>query len=608
MNRAPSPALPDVPFYTLTWAVGEQYGGITMAALQRTASFAEITGRKMEFLTVDPLMDPKLRTRQLMKAGRISKLVVIRNMWDELRRMRGKDLRKLRGNVDSQLEVEASSLLNRSSKELLLDRTDDEGKTCGTDYFRRNGSVVVSNQRMIGDEGKLVQRLTLFSKRGKQLAQWSNLSELYFAWLDFVIKDRESILILDSPGVGSRMRFYERKNVVRAQVLHNYHLSDPLGAVDSSVSPRYKNIIVNSDRYEVIGTLTEDQRRDLGETQLNPGNLAVLSNMYQGEVVKDPQPRPKYAGVQLSRLTEQKRVDHTIQAVAKSSNATVDVYGFAYDEHDEQALHELIETLGVSDRVRLQGYDPMAREHFKEASFSLLPSLYEGQGLVLIESMAAGCIPIAYDIRYGPSSIIEHGVNGFLVPGGDVDGLAAAIDHVTSLDDETLMRIRRAGVDRAREYLPASMVPKWGEVLQGALDAKRNSTAFVASASVLEAKSTAEGLRIVVEIESGGVLPDWAAIAWKSRAHDLYGRVAAEICSRDGRVFVESFIPAGRLLGMQANIFDFYVDSRFLGTLKRMRITVPVDSVLEVTDALEPYATISSNLSVKAHAQADAKI
>ncbi|MCU4297615.1 glycosyltransferase [Brevibacterium permense] len=608
MNRTPSPALPDLPFYTLTWAVGEQYGGITMAALQRTFSFAEITGRKMEFLTVDPLMDPKLRRQQLMKAGRISKLVVIRNMWDELRKMRGKDLRKLRGNVDAQLEVDTSSLLNRSSKELLLDRTDDDGKTCGTDYFRCNGTVVVSNQRMIGNDGKRVQRFTLFSKRGKQLAQWSNLSELYFAWLDFVIKDRESVLILDSPGIGSRMRFYERKNVVRAQVLHNYHLADPIGAIDSSISPRYKNIIVNSDRYEVIGVLTEDQRRDLDTTQLNPGNLAVLSNMYQGEVVEDPQPRPKYAGVQLSRLTAQKRIDHTIRAVATSNNATVDIYGFAYDERDEQKLHKLIESLGVSDRVRLQGYDSMAREHFKEASFSLLPSLYEGQGLVLIESMAAGCIPIAYDIRYGPSSIIDHGVNGFLVPGGDVDALAATIDHVTSLDDETLIRMRRAGVARAREYLPTSMVPKWGDVLRGALNAKRNSTEHVATASALEAKSTAEGLRIVAEIEDGDVLPDWAAIAWKSRTHDLYGRVAAAISSQDGRVSVESFIPSDRLLSLQANIFDFYVDARFLGKLTRMRITVPVDSVLEVSDALAPYATISSNLSVKAHAQEDAKL
>ena len=33
---------------------------------------------------------------------------------------------------------------------------------------------------------------------------------------------------------------------------------------------------------------------------------------------------------------------------------------------------------------------------------------------MLVESMASGCIPIAYDIDYGPSDIITDGVDGFL--------------------------------------------------------------------------------------------------------------------------------------------------------------------------------------------------
>ncbi|WP_200914854.1 glycosyltransferase [Arthrobacter sp. Leaf234] len=41
------------------------------------------------------------------------------------------------------------------------------------------------------------------------------------------------------------------------------------------------------------------------------------------------------------------------------------------------------------------------------ASFTLLTSTTEGLPLVLLEAMSGGCLPIAYDIPYGPADLIE---------------------------------------------------------------------------------------------------------------------------------------------------------------------------------------------------------
>ena len=79
------------------------------------------------------------------------------------------------------------------------------------------------------------------------------------------------------------------------------------------------------------------------------------------------------------------------------------------------------------ERVRLHGHDPHARNHFARSSFSLLTSRTEGQSLTIVESMAHGCIPIAYDIDYGPSDIITDGVDGFLVPAGRPDALRSRV-------------------------------------------------------------------------------------------------------------------------------------------------------------------------------------
>ena len=97
---------------------------------------------------------------------------------------------------------------------------------------------------------------------------------------------------------------------------------------------------------------------------------------------------------------------------------------------------------GSAGQVVLHGYAPGAARHFAAASFSLMTSTTEGQSLVLLESMAAGCVPIAYDIRYGPDELLVDGETGFLVPGGDVSALADTIARFLSLPRQARPRAR----------------------------------------------------------------------------------------------------------------------------------------------------------------------
>lgn len=601
MFRRPSSILPNVPIYSLEWGFGEQFGGITNSAIQRTNAFAELGNRRMVFLTVDPKADPKKRTRELQAEGRLSKLVSIRNVWHELRTMSDRKLRNFPCEIDLPQGEPGGEFLEKSAGKYHAERTDAKGKVVRVDYFRKNGSPLASDQHDLLIDGKRARRVTLFSRQGSPIAQWSNLSELYFSWLDTILGTDACVLITDTGGIGGRMRGYRRENVVKVQMLHNLHLKADVIGNEGSLDPIWKNVIINSDKYDVLGVLTEDQRRDLTETQLNPGNLKILSNMYQGGVLNEITPRPKTAGIQVSRLSRQKRIDHTIKAIAKSESATIDVYGFAYTDEFEQQLNDLIDELEVDDRVLLRGYDPRARERFKEASFSLLPSLYEGQGLALIESMAAGCIPIAYDVRYGPSSIITHGVDGFLVPGGDVDALSEMIDHVTSLDDDTLASMRRNAVERAKDYLPDKIVSDWGRVLREAIESKSKLPPTSGVALAVNATTDENTLSMRGKISGVEGLNERAAFAWKSRSANLYGRVPAWCVLEGGSFFVEGAIPASRFDHGEENIFDLFVDVRSNGAPVRLRIKSDGLEVPSPTSNLEPYSTANANLSVKFH-------
>ena len=96
----------------------------------------------------------------------------------------------------------------------------------------------------------------------------------------------------------------------------------------------------------------------------------------------------------------------------------------------------------------------------------------EGQGLVLIEAMSVGCIPIAYDVPYGPSDIIEHGVNGFLVEAGDISALAERIRQVGTMDAEALVKMRQAAFARAHEFNDEAVVQMWGTAMRDAIERK----------------------------------------------------------------------------------------------------------------------------------------
>ena len=97
-----------------------------------------------------------------------------------------------------------------------------------------------------------------------------------------------------------------------------------------------------------------------------------------------------------------------------------------------------------------------------------MTSRSEGFGLALLEAMSAGCIPIAYDIRYGPRDLIDHGRNGFLIRSGHVMGLARAILRLQRLPRERIADMRTAARRTAERYTDDSVLEQWAAELTAA--------------------------------------------------------------------------------------------------------------------------------------------
>jgi len=65
---------------------------------------------------------------------------------------------------------------------------------------------------------------------------------------------------------------------------------------------------------------------------------------------------------------------------------------------------------------------------YHECSITVLPSLEEGFGATVLESMSCGRAPIITDVT-GACDVVEDGVNGLIVPAANIDALADALRY-----------------------------------------------------------------------------------------------------------------------------------------------------------------------------------
>lgn len=133
----------------------------------------------------------------------------------------------------------------------------------------------------------------------------------------------------------------------------------------------------------------------------------------------------------LGRLVPQKGLSWLLHALSKVSQSVhLDVAGEGYER---QALQQLAEQLGISDRVTFHGWVEPERVSslFMEARAVIFPSVWqEPAGLVSLEAAAYGRPVIASRVGGIPEYATDE--YAFLAEPNDIDGLAESIDRLAS--------------------------------------------------------------------------------------------------------------------------------------------------------------------------------
>lgn len=163
----------------------------------------------------------------------------------------------------------------------------------------------------------------------------------------------------------------------------------------------------------------------------------------------------------VGRLSPQKDFQNLIRAVARVKQ-TRSVRLLILGEGQERArLEALVADLGLSEVVALPGWVLNPYPYMVAAAAFVLSSRWEGLPSVLIEALYCGVPVVATDCPSGPLEILDRGRHGRLVPVGDMDALARAIESALAGD------VPRPTRESWLPYEQETVVKQYLEILTG---------------------------------------------------------------------------------------------------------------------------------------------
>lgn len=113
-------------------------------------------------------------------------------------------------------------------------------------------------------------------------------------------------------------------------------------------------------------------------------------------------------------------------------------------------LHHIIDKLGISEQVRFTGQmnDSQLAQTYRAAVFTIFPSMYEGFGIPIVESMACG-VPV---LSSSATSLPEVGGDAAIYfDPSCVEAMAGGMTRLAS-DKELRTELRRKGLERAKLF------------------------------------------------------------------------------------------------------------------------------------------------------------
>ena len=110
-------------------------------------------------------------------------------------------------------------------------------------------------------------------------------------------------------------------------------------------------------------------------------------------------------------------------------------------------------------RVSFEGYKyPIP--YYDRASIFCMTSAFEGFGLVLVEAMSRGVVPLAFNSYLNASEIIDNNENGFLIPPFSIEKYVTQLSLLME-NDEKRDEMAKKSIIKSNQYKIDVISKQW---------------------------------------------------------------------------------------------------------------------------------------------------
>lgn len=169
--------------------------------------------------------------------------------------------------------------------------------------------------------------------------------------------------------------------------------------------------------------------------------------------------------ISVGRLYPQKNQEMMIRAFAKVADKFPDWQLVIFGEGPLRAeLEFLVSSFKLQDRVLLPGRTEHVIEELRKSKIFCMSSDYEGMSNSMIEAVCVG-LPIATTDVSGVKELVENGVNGVIIPCGDVDKLSTTFSDLMN-SGRLLEEYSRNSYAKRKLFRIDFIVKQWEQQIQ----------------------------------------------------------------------------------------------------------------------------------------------
>lgn len=288
-------------------------------------------------------------------------------------------------------------------------------------------------------------------------------------WLDRLASRSGALVFAETPLTYPLLARMRNPRAARVYMIHLAHLSaaatrlpTALQAANGPLTTRFARLSDATMRAaDRIVVATEGQRRDFLMRWGPDLPVAVIPFPAYPTMIPPERPYDLRLVVVVGRLDYFKRLDDALRTMArvlaKVPDARLEIYGVGADL---ERLRSIAEKLGIAGSVIFRGYTTDPLGVMAGAACMISTTRREAMGLTVLESLSVGTPAVVNDIRYGPGEIVRDGVDGFVVPAGDLKAAARAVIRLLT-DSNLRARMSQAAREVTTRYSVAAHEQAW---------------------------------------------------------------------------------------------------------------------------------------------------